>query len=599
MNRVILGLGVVALAGCTDYDFSIVPPPDTDPPDTDQPGFCEMVDQGSGPVAEPVNCVDPEVPPLAPVEVAWRHRVGARGLVAGPVLDTNGDGVVDERDPPILVALEPGDGPGHALVFSHQGDLLARSPAPVTQPILADLVAPDGAEVWFGSADGTVWRYDADGFAPHGEASVTEFLAVVNLNAEGRGVLVGANGSSYEPATGRIQGISGEANRFAPPQVQRDDGKLKMVTTHGVFGPDGARECSTPLANTVVVVADLDDDGGDDLLALGPVGRSERPIGLVEQRSCLTRRILNAWSGDDVGVYPLGVALADFRGEGRSDIAVSVWQQQGNTYGTSMYFLEGVHRWTTWHSSAQSRQYVRSPIGVDLDGDGASEVISSGPTILDGETGAILTDLPVAGAIDHSENPIVVLDLDLDGHTEIVVATSSEVVAFRGGEHGWAPAPSIWNQPAFNGTNVLPNGKVPTTVATAAAAGNRYRAIPPTLTRRNRGSDLVVRILAVCGEECDRGWGYATVQVGNQGLRAIDGPVGMSLYGYRGAEPTLLAYDFYRYLPPSRWQPSQSYAFEIDGGYDDLWAVVEPEGWELDQCGSRNDVVASIEPLCW
>jgi hypothetical protein len=591
-------LAALALA-CTDYDFSEIP----DPPDRDDDPIedrrCEMVDRNFEDVGDPVTCVDIVLPPLAAPVVKWRNRVGVRALVAGPVLDTNADGKVDETDPPIVVALERGTGPGHALVFSPTGQLLARSPVPLTQPILADLIAPDGAEVWFGSADGSVWRFDRDGFTKHGDASTTQFLAVVDIAGDGHGELVGANGTWYEPATGRIRDFPGDAHPFAAPQVQLFDGAQQLVTSHGVWLADGSRSCTTSTPNTAVIVADLDHDGKDDLLALGPVGSAPRPIGLVEQRGCLTRRVLHSWSNDDVGVFPLGVALADFRGEGRSEIAVSVWQEQGNAYGTSMHWLEGPNRWTTWHTSSQARQYVRSPIGIDLDGDGASEVVSSGPTILDGRTGRILYDLPVNGTISHSENPIIALDIDLDGKAEILVATDSELVVFTGADHGWAPAPSIWNQPAFNGTNVLPNGKVPRVYGTAAASGNRYRAVPPTLRSRNRGSDLVVRILSLCEYECETGWAYATVQVGNEGTRAIDGPVRMRLYGYRGAQPELIADAFYRNVPAARWLPSHSYAFEVDRPYDDVWAVVSPDGWELDQCSERNDATAWATQVCW
>jgi len=595
-----LVLALPSIAGCLDYDFSEVPPP-PDPRDEEPiaPRTCELANVSARVVEDPVRCVSFELPPLAHPTVTWRYRAGGRSLVAGPVLDTNGDGIVDEHDLPVIAALEPGTGPGHAIILSHRGELIARSPEPVTQPVLADLIEPAGAEIWFGSPSGAVWRFDPSGFVEHGRSSATSFLSVVALDGTTRGELVSSTGTRYEPATGAERVFGGDAHPFAPPQVQVVEGVPRLVTSHGVYTSAGARVCGTALPNTVVVVADLDDDGRDDVLALGPAGTQARPLGLVEQRACHTSRVLHTWREQEVTTYPLGVALADFTGDGTSGIAVSVWQDQGDTYGTAMHFLQGPNRWTTWHSSALNRRYLRSPIGVDLDGDGAAEVIASGPTILDGRTGEVRATLPVDGALAHSENPVIVVDLERDGHTEIVVASSTQIVAFTGEGHGWAPAPSIWNQADFNGANVDPAGRVPQVYATAAAAGNRYRAVPAAQRSRGAGSDLVVEIVDVCEYECESGWVHATVQVGNIGIRSIDGPVGMELYGYRGSQATLLAYEFYRNVPAARWLPSHTYAFEVDQPFDDMWAFVYPEGWTLDQCSERNDAMPWPAQVCW
>lgn len=591
---------LVLLGGCFDYDFSELPPP-PDPRDEEPwtARTCNLRDVNTVIVEEPVRCGRIEIPPLAHPTVKWRYRHGGRSLVAGPVLDTNDDGVVDEHDLPVIVALEPGIGPAHAIVLSHDGELIARSPEPVTQPILADLIDPPGAEVWFGSESGRVWRFDPGGFVEHGISSETTFLAAIALDATARGELVAATGSRYEPSTGNERVFRGDAHPFAPPQVQVVEGVPRLVTSHGLYTQSGAHICSSPQPNTLVVVADLNDDGRDNVLTLGAAGLDARPIGLHEQRQCHTSRILYTWRGDEATTYPLGVALADFNGDGTTGIAVSVWEDQGNVYGTAMHHLQGPNRWTTWHAASAQQRYLRSPIGVDLDGDGAAEVIASGPTILDGRTGAIRATLPVTGALAHSENPIIVLDLERDGRAEIVVASSSQIVAFTGEDHGWAPAPSIWNQPAFNGANIDPNGRVPPLTTRAASAGNRYRAIPAAQSSRGAGSDLTVRIVDVCEYECEEGWGYATVQVGNIGTRAIDGPIGMELYGFRGNERTLLAYEFYRSIPAERWLPSHTYAFEVGEPFDDMWAFVYPEGWSLNQCSERNDAAAWPAQVCF
>ena len=107
--------------------------------------------------------------------------------------------------------------------------------------------------------------------------------------------------------------------------------------------------------------------------------------------------------------------------------------------------------------------------------------------IVDGPSGLVRyrTDLTTASVTD---GPVVV-DLDLDGHAEILVGVndngtfdvpaSTGLVVIGDRANSWAPTGGIWNQYAFHGTNVNPDGSIPTTEDESWLNSNTYRVNPP------------------------------------------------------------------------------------------------------------------------
>ena len=159
--------------------------------------------------------------------------------------------------------------------------------------------------------------------------------------------------------------------------------------------------------------------------------------------------------------------IADFNGDGKRDIAVA-----GRTHYT---VFDGQKGDIIWASPSQDASSERTGSTVfDFDGDGVSEVVYrdevklrvySGPgkgtdDNKDGfPDGHILWETPCTSGTT-TEYPIVV-DVDNDGKTEIVISCGQNVNVYRDTLDNWVRTRRIWNQHSYHVSNINEDGTVP------------------------------------------------------------------------------------------------------------------------------------------
>ncbi|MBO5752925.1 MAG: VCBS repeat-containing protein [Proteobacteria bacterium] len=159
--------------------------------------------------------------------------------------------------------------------------------------------------------------------------------------------------------------------------------------------------------------------------------------------------------------------IADFNGDGKCDIAVA-----GRTHYT---VFDGQKGDIIWASPSQDASSERTGSTVfDFDGDGVSEVVYrdevklrvySGPgkgtdDNKDGfKDGDILWETPCTSGTT-TEYPIVV-DVDNDGKTEIIISCGDKVNVYRDTLNNWVRTRRIWNQHSYHVSNINEDGTVP------------------------------------------------------------------------------------------------------------------------------------------
>lgn len=101
-------------------------------------------------------------------------------------------------------------------------------------------------------------------------------------------------------------------------------------------------------------------------------------------------------------------------------------------------------------------------IGFDFNGDGKNHLILRSMDFLEvihGETGEILFNSG-CGSITNNEHPIV-LDIDNDGHAEIVTVCDGNMTAYEGFPEEWAPTRTMMHQYYFNNTLINDDMSIP------------------------------------------------------------------------------------------------------------------------------------------
>ncbi|MBN2371451.1 MAG: VCBS repeat-containing protein, partial [Vicinamibacteria bacterium] len=167
-------------------------------------------------------------------------------------------------------------------------------------------------------------------------------------------------------------------------------------------------------------------------------------------------------------------ALADFDGDGILEIGVAGYGHCAVVDGS------GALKWIV---------PITESIGMlglsafDFDGNGIAEILVADEEalrILRGQDGLTLAAVPVAGRKRHSY-PLAV-DVDGDGATEIVVAGGDELSApyigiqvFGESKNQWVSTRRIWNQHSYHVTNVNDDATIPFREIPSWTAGWGYR----------------------------------------------------------------------------------------------------------------------------
>jgi hypothetical protein len=536
--------------------------------------FCEPTLGRCIPQLEPVACeLRPPTPAFEAVEEwSWTGSSEApaydKVLSTPAIADLEGDGVPEVVFPAyddgcsgdgVLVALRGDDGSERFVVSD--SDYRVECSAHVAignideDPELEILAIArgNGGGVLAFEHDGTFkWRQNGgslDGDLSHGAVSLANMTGDAVPEIIVGGVVLAANGDLLED-----HGLFGSATRGPISTVADidEDGQLDLVGGDRVLRLDGTPLWTDPASvdNGFPAVADLDGDtvpdivnitggeahvlsGTDGSLIFGPVGIP----------------------GGGTGGPP---TIADFDGDGRPEFSAA---GRGRYAVYDFDCREGVMNdgcgsdrtdGILWDLVVQDTSSSTTGSSVfDFEEDGRAEVVYNDECflrVLDGQTGDVLLERPNSSRT-ATENPIVV-DVDGDGRSEIVVPANDDEIGRDGCESGqrgirvfgdannqWVRTRRVWNQHAYHVTNIEQDGTVPAdeTPNWSVPRLNNFRQNVQGEGVFN-AADLKVLALEVSLDGCPSS-GTLRARISNEG--SLGAPAGVPVAFYMG-EPSAL-----------------------------------------------------------
>ncbi len=595
----------------TDYPAETVPLDDT----------CFF--EGLDPVWDPV------------VEVAWRtfadlpdYPAAVQALV-GRVTDDNGDGVVDELDPPDICTLglkgagltrsssgivrlfDPVTGVEHWTVDAFTVGGVSWVPA-IGSCALADVDADGDPEVvvpaklpntqemgvavldrtgdleWLtpvsfpASAAGETWRWLV---AP----------AVADLDGDGlpeiivgHTILDGSTGSVRGEATSLPIGHSELYVNGGPSPTAADldgDGIMEVVAGSALLDPDANTLCEASARDGYPAVADLDNDGDGEVVLSGSAEVA------IYDHNC---QMVASWPTPDGGNGG-APTLADYDGDGVVEIGIA------SKYWYYVFESDGSVLWQMPVTDASSNSTGSSVF--DFDGDGSAEVVYADEQnlyVYDGATGRARFVWTGHASGTQTEEPVIA-DVDDDGSAEIITCQP-----FLGGctivgsqSSGWMPARPLWNQFAFSMTHVNDDLSIPTDTSPNWPELNTFRSAD--LIGQSDAFDRNARpaVVDVCNLDCDEGMQRVVAHVQNPGAAELPLGIELALVAVNGGVETELARATIEdAIGPG--ETSRGVVFDVptaDLPDRELLLVVDPDNL-VTECDELDNTSAVVAELC-
>jgi hypothetical protein len=239
----------------------------------------------------------------------------------------------------------------------------------------------------------------------------------------------------------------------------------------------------------------------------------------------------------------------------------------------------------------------------DFEGDGAAEVVYADENdlfVYDGATGAIKLQESRHSSATCSEYPSIA-DVDNDGHAEIIytssryLGTETGVRVLGDADDSWMPGRQVWNQHAYDITNVEDDGGIPAAPAANWDTYNTFRSGDVSDGLGVPGADVYPVILDVCGEECGEGRVTLWVTLANRGGADAEVPIPLAVYAETDAGDVLVYSDAWTDGVASGTQSaSQQLEFEV---VPPVYALrVEIDGGD---CDATNDTASWNELVCY
>ena len=406
--------------------------------------------------------------------------------VAGRLIDTNGDGKIDQADDPILVftafnrfgATWNGEGVIRVANGRTGQEVFAikDSATPISAMgslALADLdgdgkpeiiaVTQDYRVVVYRN-DGTKWWVSApvassDGYTPWGGG-----VAVADLDGDGtpeilfgRCVFSSTGVLKWKASGSYVGGTLNGVTRYSLPIVADLDGtgQQSVILGGSVYSSTGQLLWQAP-RDGFTGVADFDGNGQPSIAVV-----NNGTLSLYSRTGQLRWTV--SLPGGGLGGPP---TIADVDGDGIPEIGVAA---------SSAYTVFRRDGTVLWSKTSQdfSSQTTGSTV-FDFDGDGSAEVLYGDEIRIrayKGATGQILWDIPNSSGT-AMEYPLVV-DIDGDGHADMVTVGNDYytppnatllnhgVRVFQDENNSWVNTRSVWNQHAYSITNVNDDLTIP------------------------------------------------------------------------------------------------------------------------------------------
>jgi len=223
-----------------------------------------------------------------------------------------------------------------------------------------------------------------------------------------------------------------------------NDGVQEVVVGNALYRPDGSAIWNIPESDGYVAVADFDLDGAPEIVVVsaGKV-RLQTAAGVV------------VWNVDNPGLKGGPPTIADYDGDGAPEVGVA------GKIGYVVFDTDGSVLWQQATQDASS-SFTGSSV-YDFEGDGIADVVYADEInlyVYSGTDGAVKLLYSAHDSGTIIEYPIVA-DVDNDGQVEIVVTHNNLLGTVHGltvvGDmaQSWRPGRKIWNQYAYNITNVI------------------------------------------------------------------------------------------------------------------------------------------------
>jgi hypothetical protein len=229
-------------------------------------------------------------------------------------------------------------------------------------------------------------------------------------------------------------------------------------------------------------------------------------------------------------------AVADFDGDGEAEIAFSILCGSFPDYSIFVVLSETDGAVYATLEVFDHTMGAINPIGWDVDGDGAYEVLVCGGEsffILDGSTLAVLAEYSDFISVTLYDYPTVA-DVDGDGSAEIVLvssynwfdATPGALLVLGHAHNAWPAAGPAWPVWDYDGVNVRSDGTLAPGPRRPWDHGNRVRARPAASS-----PDLRPEIAGLCVGACTReGRARIAWRVANEGAGPATGGFEVRVY---------------------------------------------------------------------
>jgi hypothetical protein len=511
------------------------------------------------------NCkTEPQIGTFTPVlewnKQAWVDAPAYNQVMMTPIVatitDDDADGVYgsDGDMPAVLVIAYTGvayQATGVLRAISGDGskELLAvanQNIAACSGIAVGDLDGDDKPEIVVVQAGGSVAALGHDGTLKWASAAYPgdiafSFMAapaIADLDADGKPEVIIGRVILNNDGSLRGKGMYGTgAPTYGSTSFAADlegDGVQEVIVGNAVYHADGSHLWSIPDADGYPAVADFDKDGGPEIVVVTAGG-----VRLQTAGGGVLWSVVNP---AEVGGPP---TIADYDGDGLPEVGVA------GKAGYVVFDGDGAVLWQQATQDASSA--VTGSAVYDFEGDGIADVVYADEVnlyVYSGTDGAVklLYDGHNSGTL--IEYPIVV-DVDNDGQVEIVVAhnnllqTNYGVSVIGDKDKSWRPGRKIWNQHAYNITNIGEYGEVPMKPEANWAKYNNFRSGDLSEADGLLAPDLQMLSPEGCVNECGGPdivniW----VQLGNTGGAPLLAGAVIEVYGSKmGVESLITAVD--------------------------------------------------------
>ncbi|MDP2305459.1 MAG: MopE-related protein [Pseudomonadota bacterium] len=406
----------------------------------------------------------------------------------------------------------------------------------------------------------------------------------------GRSILNGADGSEQAEGAGGRGYYSAYSNSgFMSFAADMDgDGQQEVIAGSSIYSATGATVCATGDADGYPGVADLDGDGDGELVVVA--GGTVR----VYDHACTE---LASWTvyGGGYGGPP---TIADYDGDGTPEIGLP-----GNTY-YSVYEASGTRLWARAIDDASS--HSTGSAVFDFDGDGQAEVVYADQSrlwVFDGATGTVLLEQTGHASGTVNEYPVIA-DVDGDGNAEIIVPndnTAYGIAVYGDADDNWVSARQVWNQHAYNITNVNDDLSIPSSPESNWPDYNSFRQGAPGSFNATDAPNVFPVAYTACQASCgDTVTIY--VQVANDGLVRAASSVTLLIYGESSTGARTLLESTTLGSTLDSGDLSAPYVFAYDAAevtpYTRLVAVVDEDAGANECDEADNEAEVDIGGVC-